>query len=352
MNEKLPTESKKSEELDLVILFNLIGKSFKNLFGLIYDFFKGLRWLIIVILKPIVNNLRLLVILIATATILGYFVNKAQKPIYYSEMIVKPYFDSKYKLSNNINYFNALIETENINELIRIFEIDSSQAVSLLDFEINRGPESPNELLKEYDAYLKELDSAAASQISYNEYLNNRDMLSSSVFSIKARSYNSDVFLSLEKGFQKTFENPYSKKLMKIRDETIQIKKDAFMIQLKRLDSLQGIYFNLLKEESKNNNLSMGSESSFPLQLQRTQTREFELFQEELRVRRTLRDLDQELIEESVFYDVVAGFEQEGSKYSSFYTNYLFLFPAVAFSILALAFILLGTFRYIKNYEV
>lgn len=351
MSDKLPVETKKSEELDLVILFNLIGKSFKKLFNSIIDLFKGLRWLIIVILKPIVDNLRLLAVLIVASAILGFFINNLKKPIYYSEMIVKPYFESKYKLFNSVNYFNGLIETKNINELVRIFEIDSSDAASLIDFKISKGPESPNELLIEYDAYLKELDTSMASQVKFDDYLNNRDILSSRVFSVQARAFKHDVFLNLEKGFQKTFENPYSKKLMKIRDETIQVKKDAFMIQLRRLDSLQGIYFNLLKEESKNDNLSMGSDLAFPIQLQRTQTREFELFQEELRVRNILRDLDQELIEDSIFYDIVASFEQEGSRDNSFFSNYLFLFPVISFSTLALAFILINTYNYIKNYE-
>lgn len=351
MSDKLPTESKKSEELDLVILFNLIGNAFSQLFKGLFAVLKGLFSIVIHALKPIVNNLKLVASIVILATVIGFFANMIKKPIYYSEMLVKPYFESKYKLSNNVNYFNALIESKNIKELVRIFEIDSVKAESLIQFEMALGPETENVLLQQYDVYLKSLDSTVAAQVSYEDYINNRDLLAGDVFSITAKSFKKDVFLDLEIGFQKTFENPYSKKLMKIRDETIQIRMDAYKIELKRLDSLQRIYLDLLKEESENNSFSLSNESMFPLQLQRTATREYDLFTEELEVRRAMRDLDQELIEESVFYDVVAGFEEEGSEDNRTTRNYLIMFPILSFALMAIGFIVSKSFVYIKNYE-
>jgi hypothetical protein len=358
MSDKLPVESNNkpiqpsnNEEIDLGQLFNAIGRLFEKFFNFIAGIFKGLFKLLILSLKPVVENIRLIIgVILITATI-GYFLQRTKTPIYYSEMLVHPHFESKYKLSNNINYFNALIQSQKINELVNIFEIDSTQARSLIGFELEIGPETPNSLLQQYDAYIKTIDSSLAVGVSFEDFIENRDILSGDIFSVKAKSKDNNIFTKLETGFTKTFENPYSKKLKKIRDSTIQIKKESFNKELVRLDSLQRIYLELKKNESEKGAFKLGSEGGFPIQLERTTTREYELFQEELKVRRAIRDLDQQLIEESVFYDIIAGFEEEGRVESSIISDYTYVFPGVAVLLLVFTYILLKGFKFIKNYE-
>ena len=346
-----PLRSVNNEEIDLVQVFNAVGRLFDKIFSFFKNLFIGIFKLVILSLKPLVDNFKLLVTVIAITMFIGFFLQKAKTPIYHSEMLVYPHFESKYKLANNINYFNALINSEKINELASIFEIDTVKAKSLVEFELSIGPETPNTLLQQYDEYIKTLDSVLAAEVSFDDFVENRDILSANIFSVKARSKQNDIFTELEKGFSKTFENPYSKKLKKIRDSTIQIKKQAHNKELQRLDSLQRVYFELIKVESESNSFTIGKDGTFPLQLERAKTKEYDLFQEELRVRRLIQDLDQKLIEESVFYDVIAGFEDEGTLEGGILNNYMFLLPAGTFILLVIGFISFKIFNFIKNYE-
>ncbi|NNL82225.1 MAG: hypothetical protein HKP28_02480, partial [Winogradskyella sp.] len=299
-----------NEEVELGQLFNAIGKVFENLFKLIGKLFKLIFEFIISALKPIVQNIKLIVVSVTAAAVIGFAIDKFSPTIYSSDMLVQPYFQSKYKLANNVDYFNALIAAQNYSELSRIFDIDSTSAEKLVEFDMKIGPETPNDLLSEYNEYLKEIDTTLADEVTYEEYIENRDILSGEIFSINAKSKENDIFLSLENGFRKTFENEYSKKLKRIRDSTILIRKAALKVELRRLDSLQNIYFGILKAESESNKVSIGMEGMFPLQQERIPTREYELFQEELKVRQAIIELDRELIEESVYYDVLSGFEE------------------------------------------
>ncbi|NNF85332.1 MAG: hypothetical protein HKM26_02210 [Winogradskyella sp.] len=339
-----------NEEVELGQLFNAIGKVFENLFKLIGKLFKLIFEFIISALKPIVQNIKLIVVSVTAAAVIGFAIDKFSPTIYSSDMLVQPYFQSKYKLANNVDYFNALIAAQNYSELSRIFDIDSTSAEKLVEFDMKIGPETPNDLLSEYNEYLKEIDTTLADEVTYEEYIENRDILSGEIFSINAKSKENDIFLSLENGFRKTFENEYSKKLKRIRDSTILIRKAALKVELRRLDSLQNIYFGILKAESESNKLSLGMEGMFPLQQERIPTREYELFQEELKVRDAIIELDRELIEESVYYDVLSGFEEVGNEAKDFENRYFIILPALVFAVMALIFIFYRMFNYIKEY--
>ncbi|MBT8376412.1 MAG: hypothetical protein KJO22_06055, partial [Bacteroidia bacterium] len=113
-----------NEEVELGQLFNAIGKVFENLFKLIGKLFKLIFEFIISALKPIVQNIKLIVVSVTAAAVIGFAIDKFSPTIYSSDMLVQPYFQSKYKLANNVDYFNALIAAQNYSELSRIFDID------------------------------------------------------------------------------------------------------------------------------------------------------------------------------------------------------------------------------------
>jgi len=358
MSDKLPVESNNkpiqatnNEEIDLGQLFNAIGRMFEKFFNFIANIFKGLFKLVILALKPFVENIKLISSVIVIAAIIGFFLEKSKAPVYYSEMLVQPHFESKYKLSNNINYFNNLISTQKINQLSKIFEIDSAQAVSLINFELTAGLQTENTILLEYNNYIKTIDTSLTSVVSFDDYVKNRDLLSGGIFTVKARSTDNNIFPRLEKGFAKTFENPYSKKLKKIRDSTIQIRKESYNKELERLDTLQRIYLELKKSEAESGAFKLGSGSAFPMQLERTETKEYNLFQEEIKVRRAIRALDQELIEDSVFYDIIAGFEEEGSLDTGLLKSRMVFLPLAALGLMIISFLFYNIFIFIKNYE-
>ncbi|MBO3115237.1 hypothetical protein J4050_00665 [Winogradskyella sp. DF17] len=350
MSDNLP-EKTQTEEVDLGQLFNAIGRLFEKVFGFIVSVFKALFKTIIYSLKPVINNIKLVGIVIMLATILGFVADKFKEKQYISDMLVRPYFDSKYQLANNVNYFNALINSNNINELADIFEIDTIQANQLRGFSIKIGPETQNDLLKEYNDYRKSIDSTLANDISYEDFIENRDILSGSVFSIEAKAVENGIFQFLERGFVKTFENEYSKKLKRIRDSSLLIKKATYKKQLERIDSLQRTYLEIKVFESKNSGGTISSKSIFPIVQEKTETREFDLFREEVNVREKLRAIEETLIEESDYYDILSGFEEVGRLEVRLLSRQTLLFPVAALILMAIIFYTSKVYRFIKNYD-
>jgi len=350
MSDKLPQQPQ-NEEVDLGQLFNAIGKLFERLFNFIGSIFKGVFSAIIYSIKPFVKNFKLVVTALVVTAILGYILEKNKEPVYYSEMVVKPYFDSKYQLSNNIHYFNSLIGSGNLTELSNIFEIDTTNAKELVSFNLEAGPETQNDLFIEYDEYVMSVDTSLVDELSYKEFIKNRDLLSGSLFSIKAKSHKRDIFSSLQEGFRKTFENDFSKRQKRIRDTTAYIDRQSLTKQLSRLDSIQKTYLEVIKNESKNRKLSLGIEGMLPIQEEKTATKEYDLFLKEQEIRRTLNYLDQSIAKENTYFDVLSGFDKIGSKDNSLKERYSFLLPVLALAFMFLAFLALKAFKFIKTYE-
>jgi len=350
MSEKLPQQPQ-NEEVDLGQLFNAIGKLFERLFNFIGSIFKGIFSAIIYAIKPLVDNFKLVAIALVITAVLGYIFEKAKEPVYYSDMVVKPYFDSKYQLSNNIHYFNSLIGSGNLTELSNIFEIDTISAKELVGFDLEAGPETQNDLFIEYDEYVMSVDTSLVDEISYKEYIKNRDLLSGSLFSIKVKSYKKDIFSSLQEGFRKTFENDFSKHQKKVRDTTAYIDRQSLTMELSRLDSIQKTYLEVIKNESKSRKLSLGIESMLPLQEEKTATKEYDLFLKEQEIRRTLNYLNQKIAKENTYFDILSGFDKIGSKDNSIKQRYSIVFPILVLAFLFFAFIAIKAFKFIKTYE-
>jgi hypothetical protein len=347
------SDKNQNEEVDLGQLFNAIGKLFDRLFKFLGNVVKWLFSSIIYLLKPIVNNFKIITIVLMAALILGFTTDKFLKtPVYVSDMLVKPYYDSKYQLSNNVEYFNDLINSGNYKELSNIFEIDSlTSAKQLIGFEIEIGPETQYDLLKEYDSYIQSIDSALAVKITYEDYIEKRELLAGSVFSIKAKSTNRDIFPSLERGFIKTFENQYSTMLKKRKDSIRQVQRQNYLEELDRIESLQETYLEIKKSESNKGEVQLGVDGLIPLIQEKTVTKEYELFQEELKIRNSLRILEENAIEESEFYDILASFEEVGSKENEFYNRYTLMFPTLAFIIMVIFYVTIKLFKFIKEYK-
>ena len=340
-----------NEEVDLGQLFNAIGRLFESLFTFIGKLFRGIFKILIYSLKPLVNNFKIIFTVILFFAVVGFVAEKFKAPVYESDMLVRPYFDSKYQLANNVNYFNALIGEQNLSELSTIFEIDSLRAKELLGFEMKIGPETPNDLLKEYDAYLKSIDSTLAVEVNYEEFIENRDVLAANVFSIVAKAKTNDVFVSLEKGFRKTFENEYSKRLREKRDDTIKLRRDSYVKQLEEIKRLQEVYVKVIEAESANPGVSIGTEGMFPLQQSKRETKEYDLLQKDFQLRTAISRLDEILVKEDVYFDILAGFEEVGARTSSLKQRYSLIFPGTAFAIMILAFVLIKVFNFIKEYD-
>jgi len=221
----------------------------------------------------------------------------------------------------------------------------------LIGFGLETGPETQNDLFVEFDEYRKSVDTSLVDELSYPEFIKNRDLLSSRIFTIKAKALKRDIFPQLQEGFRKTFENEFSKFQKSKRDTMAYIQRQALMKDLSRLDSIQKTYLEVLKNESEKNKLSLALDAAMPLQQEKTDTKEYDLFKDEQRIRRALSELDAEIAEENTYFEVLSGFDKIGSKYKSIRNRYSLLFPVFTLGLIIISFLLIKVFIFIKNYE-
>lgn len=341
-----------NDEVDLGQLFKMIGKAFDRLVNFISSIFKGLFSLVIYSIKPIVLNFKIIVITILIAGILGYALDKFKPKEYSSTMLVKPYFDSKYQLVNTIDYYNALIENEEYGILSNVFNLEESEVEQISSFEINPGPETENERLIQYENFIKSIDSSRTERVSYEEFIENRSIYAGDLFEIKVSSLKKDIFTKLEDGLGGSFTNVYSEKKMKKRDSLITIQKQNIMQQLEEVASLQDVYIKVLEEESRTapTEITIGGEG-LTLNKDKTQTREFELLNTEIRLRNELKELDKQKVEEDVFFDVISSFQQVGKIDLEWYQRYKVVLPALGFVLLCIIYLTRKLVRFVVQYE-
>lgn len=351
MNENVKPQNN-SEEVDLILILNYIGKGFNQLFNLIANVLKSIFTVFILAIKAIILNFKLIFLSISVMIVLGFVIDKYKPKTYKAQMLVRPYFDSKYQLVNSISYFNALLKNENYSELSSIFEISEEETNNLLEFEINPGPETENDRIVQYDNFIKSIDSIRAQEISFEEFVENRSIYSGELFEIEVTSTKNDIFPKLENGIGKSFTNQYSDKKMRKRDSLIAIQKENILQQLKEVEDLQVIYIDVLEKESQSSpaEIRLGGEG-ISLNKERTQTREYDLLKQELDLRNALKSLDEKKVEEDVFYDVISSFQDVGNNEKEWYERFVILLPILCFIGLCLLYLTKKTVVYVKNYE-
>ena len=350
MSKEVPQGSQ-NEEVDLGQLFNMIGKMFDKFFNFVSSIFKAIYSVFIYALKAIVTNFKIIAVVVVLAAVLGFILQRTHKDIYESQMLVKPYFDSKFQLVTNINYYNALIGEQDYSQLMSIFDIDEESAKQIIAFDIHPGPENENDKIKQYDNFVKSIDSVRAQDISFDEFIENRSIYSGDVFEINVRSFKKDIFRSLEKGLNTTFTNTYSVKKMQKRDSLISIERKRILASIRQVDSLKQVYLRVMEEESKTKDGSYTTKDGMSFIQEKTKTKEFELLKEENKLREELSELEAQKVEEDVYFDTLSSFQDVGAKYTSIWNLYVLLLPVLAFALLCLVYLINKLIKYVTAYE-
>ncbi|WP_299248713.1 hypothetical protein [uncultured Lacinutrix sp.] len=355
MKENNNQESKSSnEEVDLVVFFNLIGKALNNVFTFITFILKSVFSVLIYTIKTFVNSWKIILGVILICFAIGYALERTKPVLYQSEMLVKPYFDSKFQLVNNISFFNALIANKNYEELSKIFNSENTPNVVVEDikgFKIEPGPETENDRVLQYQSFVRELDSFGRQQVDYDRFIENRSIYSGSIFLITAKSNKKDIFKNLSYGINSAFTNEYS--TSKKRKDTLlyKIQRNNIENSLKQVGELQEIYISALQDQAKNPIQPVQFGELLMTKDNKTDTKEYALLDKELALRDQLRRLDEKKITEDVFVDVITSFQPVGHQKVELLNRYSIVFPFLGFILLCLFYVVKRVVIYAKNYE-
>jgi hypothetical protein len=351
MSKDLQDQNKTNEEVDLLVLFNYIGDKINKLIAFIIQFLKSIFSVFIYAFKALISNIKIITLVVVISGIGGYLLENSATKKYDSAMLVRTHFGSKYQLATNLNYYNALIESEDFSTLASIFEINKDTIAKVAKFEMAMGPETENERIREYDLFLKAIDSVRAQKIDYEDFIANRDIYSGNLFEIRVESTKRDIFKSLEPGINKSFENVYSIEQMKKRDSLIVLKRKNILASIQQIDSLKKVYIKVIEKESETTKANISFGEGFPLKQEKSETKEYQLLDKEIRLREDLRRLDQEKLEEDASYEVISSFQVVGNEVKYWHEKYTILLPLLGFLILCMAFALNKFTTYVKNYE-
>jgi len=343
-------KNNQTEEVDLIVFFNYLGAVFNKLFNVIINILKAIFSSIIGVFRTLFKNWIIVGSVIIIAFVLGFVAEKYNSKIYSATMLVEPYFDSKYQLVTNIDYYNALIASNNLKELNNIFETNEEVTKSIVKFKIAPGPETENDRRIQYEDFLKKIDSTRATMYSYDDFIENRSIYSGRLYNIIAYSKKRNIFPSLEKGVTSAFTNEFSRNARKRRDTLLFIQKENLKQQLKQIDSLQNIYIDVLTTESKKqkSDIDLGGIS---FSTDKQVTKEYDLFLEEQRIRDELKALEAKKIEENELYDIISSFQRVGKLENPWYNRYALIFPILAFIILCLIYFAKNFIQFTLNYE-
>ncbi len=350
MSDKLPN-NQTSEEVDLGQLFKAIGNLFDRFYRFIRSIFKSIFSVIIFALKAIIDNFKLIAVVLVVLAVAGYTLEKTKPKIYTSSMLVRPYFDTKYHMIKNIKYYDALLDNDEYRKLASIFNIHKDTIKKIKSFEVGFAFESENNQLLRYERFLQSIDSTIAPNISFKDFIENEEISSGNEFEIIVESQKKDVFLDLREGINASFSNEYSMNKKKKKDSLNFIQKQNILEAIEEIDSLQKVYIDVLEEESKSSISALKLGDGLALDKDKSNTREYELLNKEIQLRDQMRKLDQEKVEEDVYYDVISDFQAVGELKKEFIDRYSIIFPILGFLVLSLMFLTSKLIRFVKNYE-
>lgn len=365
-------KNKSNEEIDLIIFFNYFGEKLSNLFSYISQIFKEVLGFFISFLAILFKSWKIVLGVLVLSAILGFVMEKRKATVYESTMLVEPYFDSKYELVTNINYFNALVSNKDYNELESIFNVDKSILKTIHEFKIEPGPETENDRILKYRAFKEKLMMPSSKEednnnptqseensiktvstinVKYEDFIDNRSIYAGNIFLITVKASQNNIFKQLEEGIFESFRSSYSKKIMERSSKFIELKRKNLNDKLKQIDALKTIYIDVLKEKksSSNSDVKIGDKQiAFSSD---AKTREYELLTQELAIKDELRKLDEELIRKNDFFDVITGFQKVGNSIYHWSQKYRFIYPILAFLALCGFYIGKRIVQFTINYE-
>jgi len=310
MSTSLP-EQPNSEEVDIGQLFKLIGNAFNRLFKFIGRIFNGLFlafvWLVFFLKKHAIK--------IAIATVLGFgygfLKDKVGQPIFRSSIVVKQNYDTGKSLYQMIDYYNQLIDDKDTLALKSIFDAPGKLVSSIKSFDI-KPTSSETQMIKNYDFYIKGLDSVLASTIDYKKYYNSIDLHEFKdqliVINLGSKLNPNQLFNKIVENINKTeyFKRQHEKDLNELTNREAALKQI-----LVRSDSLQNVYRRVLET---NLDQASGSQTSITIEGSDRidKTKEFELYKSELEIRRELVEIEREKEDKELILEITSN-KQETS---------------------------------------
>lgn len=339
----------KNEEVDLGQIFNYIDKLFQKIGKLVSGLFKFLLVLVkkaAFLLLFCINIIKSKFLFLGIAFIIGlgfaYFLGQTMEKNYSSKMIIEQNFNTGNILSGQINSLSYLAIQGDSVGLAKELDISVKKASKITNFSIEHIIDK-NSLMLEYSEFIKESDSI--NSISFDQYLNNKILENSPVQFITVQSKDPSIYTGLEKQILKLIlSNEFLPELKKKEINVLKRKKATILETLKKSDTLQNSYFQLLEKYYRIDNETKSPRADISLSLDRNSkdkinTKEYELFLEASELRQELDGVEAEIEAKSNIFLIQKGFSSPILLEKVYYETKLF-FPLLFSGLVFLFFLL------------
>ncbi|AUC74726.1 hypothetical protein [Olleya sp. Bg11-27] len=338
MSQELPKKNNdnKSEEIDLLVLFNLIG----NAFGKVYSFFesivKTLYKLLISILLHFFRSAKWYAIGLVLSFVMGYVLDEYSDKQYGANMFINTNFNSTRQVYENIRNLNQLASIDkDSKEIAKQLKLTEEEASHIKGFFIEPDVDQ-NIQLKMYNEFRSGLDSVGASQSNFKDYVDGLKKYNFGSHKIGVLSTNKNIYKNLKTNFVDFIrENPYLDSLKQTNLANLRSRIKDITTQEEILDSLKNSYLAIRIKESEKS-VSDGGGNGTNLYMGNAQSNE--LLVDESKITNLLYVLASEKTElENEFYlkqnviDVVSNFPVSGYDISVWTDYKKYTFPIACF---------------------
>lgn len=356
MSQELPKKNNdnKSDEIDLLVIFNLIGSAF----GKVYSFFeriaKTIYKLIIALLLHLFKSAKCYAIGVVVSFAIGYAMDKNTEKQYGANMFINTNFSSTRQVYENMRNLNQLAAIDHDSkEIARQLKISEEDASQIKNFYITPDIDQ-NTQLKMYLEYKSSLDSVSRSMSTFKDYLNGLNNYSFKSHKIGVLSTDKNVYKNLKSNFISFLnKNPYLDSLKQINLTNIKSQIKDISAQIQTLDSLKSNYLSIRIRESEK---SISNDRSNGTNFYMGNSQPNELLVDESGITALLFSLSQkrtklqnEFVLNKNIIDVVSDFPPSGYDVSVWTDYKKYTFPIVAFLLIFITIMLLHLKRFLES---
>lgn len=301
-----------SDEVDLGQLFKVIGNMFEKLFQFISKLFKRLFlsfvWLVFFIKRHIIK----IIIAGIIGFVYGYYRQSKGEPVYKSTTVIKQNYDTGENLYRAIDYYNELIAERDSVTLGSVLDIGSTKAGSIIQLEVE-SVITENDKLENFDEYIKGLDSVIASTVTFENYVKNSKEFQYPVQRIIIKAKDKGIFgTAVSKIVNKIVNTDYFQTEQKKDLDELNLLEESIKFSLKASEDLQNVYKRVLETPIDN---AKGSQTSISIDNteDKSVTKEFELYNNDVNLRRELVAIERRKEDKQYIIEVVSSQENQGT---------------------------------------
>jgi hypothetical protein len=341
---------KNDEEVDLGALFLIIGRGFSKFFNFIGGIFKSLFHVLIITLIFLKVNIVKIGIAGLIGLTIGVFLETKTSKKYGSELLLEPNFESTRQLYKNVNYYNDLVEQQKIEELQRVFNLDSVDATSLKKFKIEP-VKIDNNIIEAYDELILNVDTLTIKSYKYQDFKASFTEYDYKIHKISVIAEKNDVFNKLDNAIISSVENnPYYNRFKNLVSAELDRKDSLYKQNLTQLDSLRRVYMRVMLEEAKNSKSITSTNIDLGGGAEKT-TKDMEIFETSRKINYALNEVIEKKTENYEVINVISNFQPIGYEIKGVTKNYAFLLFLISSGLMIAFLLLIKLNKFLENYN-